>query len=79
MCITSPLPQVVARLLQFYREWALVTENWFILELIAVLLALHEFSGHPHQVVLLILSDNTTTVSYLTKQGGTHSALQTGL
>ena len=28
---------------------------------------------------MLILSDNTMTVSYLTKQGGTHSALLFGL
>ncbi len=34
MCVTSPLPQVGARLLQFYREWALVMENQFILEVI---------------------------------------------
>ena len=40
------------------------------LELEAVLVALHEFSRHLCQVVLLILSDNTMTVSYLTKQGG---------
>ena len=44
------------------------------LELEAILLALREFSEHLHQVVLLILSDNNMIV-YLTKQGGTHSAL----
>ncbi len=36
MCITSPLPKVGARLLQFYHEWALVTENWLVLEVIWV-------------------------------------------
>ena len=36
LCITSPPPQVGARLLRFYCEWALVTENRFILEVIQV-------------------------------------------
>ena len=44
------------------------------LELEAVLLALHNFSRQLCQVVLLILSDNTMTVSCLTKQGGNHLA-----
>ncbi len=48
------------------------------LELEAVLVALHEFSGHLLQVVQLVLSDNTMAVSYLTKHGGTHSALLCG-
>ncbi len=49
------------------------------LELEAVLLAIHEFAGHLSQTVVMVLSDNTTTVSYLAKQGGTHSALLCGL
>ncbi len=44
-----------------------------------VLLALHEFAGHLQHVIHLILSDKTTMVSYLSKQGGTHSALVCGL
>ena len=43
------------------------------LELESVLLALHNLAGHLHQVVPLVLSDNTMTVSYLT-----HSALLCG-
>ncbi len=34
--VSSPLPQVGPRLLQFYCEWALVTENGFVLEVIHV-------------------------------------------
>ena len=36
LCVTSPLPQVGARLLQFYHKWASVMENWFLLEVIWV-------------------------------------------
>ncbi len=53
-----------------------------MLKLEAVLLALNKFSCHLHQVVLLVLSDNTTIVSYLTSRGGGDSlasALQPGV
>ena len=36
MCITSPPPQVRARLLQFYHEWVAVVENQFVLEVVQV-------------------------------------------
>ena len=39
------------------------------------LLAIHEFVSHLSQTIVMLLSDNTTTVSYLSKQGWTHSAL----
>ncbi len=36
LCVTSPPPQVGARLLQFYREWVSVSENRFVLEVVRV-------------------------------------------
>ena len=36
LCVTSPPPQVGARLLRFYHDWASVLENWFVLEVIRV-------------------------------------------
>ncbi len=36
LCVTSPPPQVGARLLWFYHEWASVTENRFVLEVVRV-------------------------------------------
>ena len=63
-------------------EWPLSHAGRSInsLKLEAVLLALHEFSGHLHQVVLLILSRQFHN-SFLSDQpgGGTHSALLCGL
>ena len=71
---------VAADHLSVIREWppSYTGRSINSLKLDAVLLALHEISGH-RQVVLLILWDNTMTVSYLTKEGGTHLALLSGL
>ena len=43
------------------------------LELEAVLFALEKWSTALSGQVLMVLSDNTSTVSYLKKQGDTHS------
>ena len=42
-------------------------------------MALNEFAGHLRPIMLLNLSDNMMTVSYLFKQEATHSALLCGL
>ena len=44
-----------------------------VLELKAVLLALKGFQEHLQGQTVLICSDNSTVVSYLNKEGGTHS------
>ena len=44
-----------------------------VLELKAVLLALKGFQEHLQGQSVLICSDNSTVVSYLNKEGGTHS------
>ena len=44
-----------------------------VLELTAVLLALKGFQEHLQGQTVLICSDNSTVVSYLNKEGGTHS------
>ena len=44
-----------------------------VLELKAVLLALKGFQEHLQGQTVLIFSDNSTVVSYLNKEGGTHS------
>ena len=45
------------------------------LELETVLLAIEAFSSELRDKTILILTDNSTAVSYLAKQGGTHSSL----
>ncbi len=49
------------------------------LELEAVALALEAFRRWTDGKAVHLLSDNTTVVSYITKQGGTHSAFLTSL
>ena len=44
-----------------------------ILELKAVFLALKHFQGQLRQKIVLVSSDNSTVVSYINKEGGTHS------
>ena len=44
-----------------------------ILELKAVFLAINSFQTHLLNMRVLVVSDNATVVSYLNKQGGTHS------
>ena len=43
------------------------------LELKAVFLALKHFQGQLRQKIVLVSSDNSTVVSYINKEGGTHS------
>ena len=47
--------------------------NINILELKAVFLALKHFQGQLRQKIVLVSSDNSTVVSYINKEGGTHS------
>ena len=44
-----------------------------ILEMKAVFLALKHFQGQLRQKIVLVSSDNSTVVSYINKEGGTHS------
>ena len=44
-----------------------------ILELKAVFLALKHFQKQLRQKIVLVSSDNSTVVSYINKEGGTHS------
>ena len=52
-------------------QWKSRHINW--LELQAVLLTLQHFLPQLRGTVMEVLSDNMTTVSYINKQGGTHS------
>lgn len=52
-------------------EWSQKHINW--LELQAVWLTLEHFLPQVQNTSVEILSDNSTTVSYINKQGGTHS------
>ena len=52
-------------------QWSQRHINW--LELQAVWLTMKHFAAQLQGLVVEVLSDNSTTVSYINKQGGTHS------
>ena len=61
--------------LSFHGRW---TENQFqlhinMLEMMAIRLALKQAKTFIHHSCIMISTDNTTVVSYINKQGGTHS------
>ena len=61
--------------LSFHGRWLEDQSQLYIsiLEMMAIRLALKKAIKHIHHTCVMILTDNTTMVPYINKQGGTHS------
>ena len=73
--LTESVPELsFIHLLDSSGDWSFHDQQLHInvLEMKAVILALQHFILQLQGKVVLIVSDNTTVVSYLNKQGGTH-------